>query len=214
MRKILIVNPKGGSGKTTLSTNLAGYFASQKREVYLLDLDKQQSAAGWLKRRPKNLPKIHKLSNLKAADGKKGAGFIVIDSPAGLRGDQLKDLIKTVDWVVVPMQAAIYDRAATEAFVEKLKEIKTVRKERTFVAMLGMRINTRTKATEQLVKYLDQSGFPVIGTLRDTQIYAHSAEEGVSIFDMPLYKVRKDIEQWIPLLTWLKVQGKKQQSLT
>lgn len=209
MKKILIANPKGGSGKTTLSTNLAGYFASQKREVYLLDLDKQQSAASWLKRRPKKLPKIHKLSNLNAVSKNKSADFVVIDSPAGLRGEKLRDLIKEADWVVVPMQASIYDRGATHDFIEKLKEEKAVRKERTFVAMLGMRINSRTKATEHLEAFLSDSGFPSIGILRDTQIYAHSAEEGLSIFDMPLYRVKKDIKQWIPLLAWLKVQGKK-----
>lgn len=209
MKKILIANPKGGSGKTTLATNLAGYFASQKRNIYLLDLDKQQSSANWLKRRPQHLPKIKKLSSLKAIEKKKDAQLIIIDSPASLRGDKLSDLLKEADWVIVPMQASIYDRVATEDFVEKLKEEKSVRKERTFVAMLAMRINTRTKATESLAQYLDVSGFPEVGTLRDAQIYAHSAEHGVSIFDMPLYKVRKDIEQWIPLLTWLKIQGKK-----
>jgi len=209
VKKILIANPKGGSGKTTLATNLAGYFAGQKRDVYLLDLDKQQSSANWLDRRPNNLPKIKKLRTLDAASKKKNVEFVVIDSPAGLSGDKLKALIKEADWVVVPMQASIYDRTATQDFIDKLKDEKAVRKERTFVAMLGMRINSRTKATEHLEQFLDESGFPSIGILRDTQIYAHSAEEGSSIFDMPLYRVKKDIQQWIPLLTWLKVQGKK-----
>lgn len=209
MMKILIANPKGGSGKTTLATNLAGYFASQKRNVYLLDLDKQQSSANWLKRRPGTLPKIKKISSLNAAEKKKDAQLIVIDSPAGLRGDKLSELIKEADLVVVPMQASIYDRSATEVFIEKLKEEKAVRKEKTFVAMLAMRINSRTKATESLTQYLAESGFPETSILRDAQIYVHSAEDGISIFDMPLYRVKKDIEQWIPLLTWLKVQGKK-----
>ncbi len=209
MKKILIANPKGGSGKTTLATNLAGYFAGQKRDVYLLDLDKQQSSANWLDRRSDDLPKIKKLRNLDAASKKKNIEFVVIDSPAGLSGDKLKALIKQADWVVVPMQASIYDRTATQDFIDKLKDEKAVRKERTFVAMLGMRINSRTKATEHLEQFLDESGFPSIGILRDTQIYAHSAEEGSSIFDMPLYRVKKDIEQWIPLLAWLRVQNKK-----
>lgn len=209
MKKILIANPKGGSGKTTLATNLAGYFASQKRNVYLLDLDKQKSSANWLKRRPDNFPKIRKLNSLNAIDKKKDAQMIVIDSPAGLTGDKLSNLIKEADWIIVPMQASIYDRTAAESFVETLKKEKAIRKERTFVAMLAMRINSRTKATESLAQYLDESGFPEVGSLRDAQVYAHSAEHGISIFDMPLYRVRKDIEQWIPLLTWLKVQGKK-----
>lgn len=209
MKKILIANPKGGSGKTTLATNLAGYFARQKRNVYLLDLDKQRSTANWLARRPRGLPKIKLLDTLSAASKKKNIDVVVIDSPAGLRGDKLSELIKEVDWVVVPMQASIYDRAAAESFVETLQKEKSVRKERTFVAMLAMRINSRTKATENLAQYLEASGFPQVGTLRDAQVYSHSAEHGISIFDMPLYKVKKDIEQWLQLLTWLKVQGKK-----
>ncbi|MDG1097288.1 MAG: ParA family protein [Methylophilaceae bacterium] len=204
MIKILIANPKGGSGKTTLSTNLAGYFASQDRKVCLLDLDKQQSSKGWLKRRPDALPKITDANSHSALAKKKNIDIVIIDSPAGIRGDKLSDSVKDADWVIVPMQTSTYDINATQEFIDILKAEKAVRKERTFVAMLGMRVALRTKAAENLTQYLDESGFPVIGNLRNAQIYSHTAEQGISIFDMPAYKAKKDIEQWSPLLKWIK----------
>jgi chromosome partitioning protein len=204
MIKILIANPKGGSGKTTLSTNLAGYFASKDRKICLLDLDKQQSSNGWLKRRPENLPKINSVNSHSALAKKKNIEIVIIDSPAGLRGDKLSAAVKDADWVIVPMQTSTYDINATQEFIDILKAEKAVRKERTFVAMLGMRVATRTKAAENLAQYLDESGFPVIGNLRNAQIYSHTAEQGVSIFDMTPYKAKKDLEQWAPLLKWIK----------
>jgi chromosome partitioning protein len=204
MKKILIANPKGGSGKTTLSTNLAGYFATKGRKVCLLDLDKQQSSQGWLKRRPEHLPIINGASNRSALSKKKNTDILIIDSQAGIRGDKLSEAVKEADWVIVPMQASAYDINATQEFIDILKAEKAVRKERTFVAMLGMRVATRTKAAENLMQYLDESGFPVIGNLRNAQIYSHTAEQGISIFDMPLYKAKKDLEQWAPLLDWIK----------
>lgn len=204
MKKILIANPKGGSGKTTLSTNLAGFFASKGRGVCLLDLDKQQSSKGWLDRRPEILPKIIQASNYKALAKQKDIEITIIDSPAGIRGDKLSAAVKDADWVIVPMQTSTYDINATQEFIDILKAEKAVRKERTFVAMLGMRVAARTKAAESLAQYLDESGFPVIGNLRNAQIYSHTAEQGISIFDMPAYKARRDLEQWAPLLKWIK----------
>ena len=204
MKKILIANPKGGSGKTTLATNLAGYFASKGRQVHLLDLDQQQSSKGWLQRRPPTLPKINRVRSVNALQKKKNVEIVIIDSPAGIRGDKLSDAVKDADWVIVPMQTSTYDINATQAFMNILKAEKAVRKERTFVAMLGMRVDMRTKAAANLAQYLAENGFPVVGNLRNAQIYAHTAEQGISIFDIPLYQAKKDIEQWAPLLKWMK----------
>lgn len=204
MKKILIANPKGGSGKTTLATNLAGYFANQSKKVSILDLDKQQSSLGWLSRRPQHLNQINGAHTKNALEKKKKQEFIITDSPAGLSGDKLSALVKDADWVIVPMQTSTFDIHTTQAFIDILSAEKAVRKERTFVAMLGMRVSSRTKAAENLAQYLVESGFPVIGNLRNTQVYAHCAEQGVSLFDMPPYKAKKDIEQWAPLIKWIK----------
>jgi chromosome partitioning protein len=203
MKKILIANPKGGSGKTTLSTNLAGYFASKGRKVCLLDLDKQQSSKSWLSRRPETLPKIIAAGSHSSINKKKNVDIVIIDSFAGISGNKLSDAVKDADWVIVPMQASSYDIDATQEFITILKNEKAIRKERTFVAILGMRVTARTKAAENLTQDLEDSGVPVIGNLRNAQIYAHTAEQGISLFDMPLYKTKKDLAEWMPLLEWI-----------
>ena len=130
----------------------------------------------------------------------------MIDSPAGLRGDKLSDAVKAADWVVVPIQPSTFDMKVTQDFLEVLKEEKSVRKEKTFVAMVGMRVDARTKAAIQLEEFLASSGFPVVGFLRSAQVYLRSAEEGMSLFDMPPSRVTKDIQQWSKLLQWIRAK--------
>lgn len=210
MKTFLVANPKGGSGKTTLATNLAGYFANRGRHVVLSDLDRQASSLSWLERRSeKNTPFIHSLNardgNLKSLS----AQINIIDSPAGLRGDKLTEAVKAADWVIVPMQSSMFDVDATRNFLSVLQEEKAVRKGRTFVAMVGMRVDRRTKAARQLEDYLAESGFPVVGFLRNAQVYVRAAEEGLSIFDMPPSRVTRDLQQWSSLLQWMRVNDKK-----
>lgn len=203
MRTVLVANPKGGSGKTTLATNLAGYFANRNRHVVLSDMDRQQSSLGWLQRRPENLPLIHGLNGRGKNSDSLSADWTIIDSPAGLHGERLSDAVKVADWIIVPMQSSTFDIGATQDFLQVLREEKAVRKERTFVAMVGMRIDSRTKAAANLQAYLDESGFPVMGHLRNAQVYVQAAEQGASLFDMKPSQAARDIQQWGPLLHWL-----------
>ncbi len=209
MKTFLVANPKGGSGKTTLATNLAGYFASRGRHVVLSDMDRQESSLGWLERRSRDLPLIHALNGRGGHLSSLSADINVIDSPAGLRGDKLSDAVKAADWVIVPMQSSMFDINATQDFLEVLREEKAVRKERTFVAMVGMRVNARTKAALNLEEYLAQSGFPVMGHLRNAQVYVHAAEAGLSLFDMSPSRVKQDIQQWSNLLQWIRAGENK-----
>lgn len=208
MKTFLVANPKGGSGKTTLATNLAGYFARNGKRVILSDMDRQASSLNWLERRSTSLPLIQGLNGRNANLDSLKADVTVIDSPAGLRGDKLSDAVKAVDWVIVPMQSSIFDINATQDFLEILKAEKAVRKERTFVAMVGMRVAARTKAANNLERYLAESGFPVMGFLRNAQMYVHAAEAGASLFDMSPSKVKQDIAQWESLLEWIKTADK------
>lgn len=203
MNTILVTNPKGGSGKTTLSTNLAGYFAHKGHHVVLSDMDRQKSATAWLARRPESLPIIHGMDGRGKYKDSLSADWSIIDSPAGLHGEKLSDTVKKADWVVVPMQQSAFDMGATQDFLEVLREEKAVRKEKTFVAMVGMRLDIRTKSAAKLMAFLENAGFPVITTIRDAQIYMQSAEQGASIFDMRPSLVKRDIQQWAPLLHWL-----------
>lgn len=203
MRTVLIANPKGGSGKTTLATNLAGYFATRGRRVILSDLDRQQSALDWLNRRPHKLPLIHGVDGRKDKHGDPGAEWTVIDSPAGLHDEKLTEAVKRAEWVIVPIQPSAFDIGATRDFLEVLREEKAVRKERAFVAMVGMRVDVRTKSAATLNKFLQTAGFPVLTCLRDAQIYAMAAEQGASLFDIRASLVTRDLQQWAPLLQWL-----------
>lgn len=203
MRTILIANPKGGSGKTTIATNLAGYFANRGRHVVLSDMDRQKSATAWLSRRDASLPLIHGLDGRGKHADSMSAEWTIIDAPAGIHGDKLSDAVKKADWVIVPIQPSAFDIGATDDFLDILRAEKAVRKERTFVAMVGMRVDPRTKSAIKLQEFLGNAGFPVMTNLRDGQIYMQAAEQGMSIFDMRPSLVKRDIQQWTPLLHWL-----------
>jgi len=206
---VLIANPKGGSGKTTLATNLAGYFASRGRHVTLSDMDRQRSALQWLERRPYKLPLIHGQDGRHSYTNSLSADWTIVDSPAGLRGDKLKQAVKDADLILVPMQPSAFDMGATRDFLQTLQEEKSVRKGQTFVAMVGMRVDNRTRAALALQEFLAQSGFPCVGNLRSAQVYALAAEQGASLFDIRPSQVSRDLQQWAPLLHWL-VNASKQ----
>ncbi len=202
MKHILIANPKGGSGKTTLATNLAGYFATRGRRVVLSDFDRQQSALEWLQRRPYKLPLIH------GHDARRKPHEIkpewqVTDSPAGLRDEKLSDAVKAADCVIVPVQPSAFDIGATRDFLQLLAEEKAVRKQKTFVAMVGMRVDSRTRSAAGLADFMKQAGFPVLTCLRNAQVYALAAEQGASLFDIRPSQVTTDLQQWAPLLHWI-----------
>lgn len=201
MKTILIANPKGGAGKTTLSTNLAGYLASRNESVYLWDLDRQKSSLHWLSQRPAHLPGIHRLDS---AREKTGDSALVLDSPAGIHGEKLSELLKRVEKVIVPIVPSSFDLAATRVFLDELLTEKAVRKGKAFVAIVGMRVDARTRAAEKLDEFLVPIDLPVLTHLRDTQNYVTAAFEGKSIFDMAPSTVAQDIEQWQPIIRWLR----------
>lgn len=200
MKSILVANTKGGCGKTTITTNLAGYLSSIGNKVALADLDRQKSATQWLKRRPEEAHKIH--SNHQC-DRSSKLDWLVIDAPAGIRNDKLKAAVKLADCIIVPMQPSAFDSSATQHFLDVLNEEKTVRKEKTFVALVGNRVNSRTNAAGQLESFMEGAGFPVLTSIRNAQVYVNAAEEGLTIFDMKPYQVTKDLEQWAPINDWV-----------
>ncbi len=199
MRVILVANPKGGSGKTTLSINLAGYLASQGQRVAMLDLDRQKSASQWLAIRDAALPKIDLLR-----DGQKGGSdWLVIDSPAGLHGKNLERALKLAHKVVVPIAPSLFDIRASQEFLAALHAEKAARKGQGFVSVVGMRVDARTRAGVTLEQFMAQQKLPVLAHLRNTQHYVNAAFEGKSLFDLPHHVAERDIEQWQDLIDWL-----------
>lgn len=205
MKSFLIANPKGGSGKSTLATNLAGYFARCGHQVMLGDTDRQQSAREWLDLRADALPPIRSWDIEKELPARppKGTTHVVLDSAAGLHGKALERMLKQVSRVIVPVLPSLFDILATRHFLETLLAEKAVRKAHTFVAVVGMRVDARTRAAGELERFLGAYELPVLSYLRDTQLYVQLVANGMSLFDLTPARAEKDIEQWQPILDWV-----------
>jgi chromosome partitioning protein len=205
MRSFLIANPKGGSGKSTLATNLAGWLAREGHRVMLGDIDRQQSSRAWLTVRSPALPRIDswEIQEDKPARPPAGTSHAVLDSPAGLHGKKLAQVLKVVERVIVPLQPSLFDILATRDFLAALAEEKEVRRQHAFVAIVGMRVDARTRAAGELERFLADTGLPVLTYLRDTQNYVQAVAHGMTIFDLPPFRAAQDWQQWQPILDWV-----------
>jgi chromosome partitioning protein len=200
MPVIVIANPKGGVGKSTIATNLAGYFAKQGHKVVLGDADVQQSSRAWLALRPGSLPPIAAWDiDGHIARPPKGTTHVVLDTPAGLAGARLDEVLRIADKVVVPLQPSMFDILATQEFLQRL----AARPGKTEVGVLGMRVNIRTRAADQLAHYVTNLGLPMLGYLRDTQNYVQLTAHGVTLWDVAPSRVERDMEQWQRLVSWV-----------
>jgi chromosome partitioning protein len=201
MPVIVIANPKGGVGKSTIATNLAGLFAKQGHKVMLGDVDIQQSSRAWLALRPGSLPPIAAWDIEDGHVGKppKGTTHIVLDTPAGFGGPRMDEVLKIADKVVVPVQPSMFDILATQDFLQRLAK----RNGKFETGVLGMRVNVRTRAADQLAHYVSNLGLPVLGYLRDTQNYVQLAAHGATLWDVAPSRVEKDMEQWDALVKWV-----------
>ncbi|HSX93014.1 MAG TPA: ParA family protein [Hydrogenophaga sp.] len=197
---VVVANPKGGVGKTTLSTNVAGYFASQGHGVMLGDADRQQSSALWLRLRPPTARPIHtwEVSHDQIARPPKDVTHVVLDTPAGLHGKRFKEVLKLANKVIVPLQPSIFDIYATRDFLDELTETR-----RAAVGIVGMRVDPRTIAADKLAEFVAGLDLPVLGYLRDTQNYIHLAARGLTLFDVAPWRVEKDLQQWKGICEWL-----------
>ncbi|HTZ00627.1 MAG TPA: ParA family protein, partial [Rhodocyclaceae bacterium] len=162
MESFLIANPKGGSGKSTLATNLAGWLALEGHRVMLGDIDRQQSSRAWLQLRSPSLPRIDtwEVEPDKPARPPNGTTHVILDTPAGLHGKKLAQVLRLVKRVIVPLQPSLFDILATRQFLDALREEKEVRKHHAFVAVVGMRVDARTRAAAELERFLDGLGLP------------------------------------------------------
>ena len=203
MPVIVVANPKGGVGKSTLSTQVAGYFASRGHAVMLGDIDRQQSSRLWLGLRPPALRPISRwtIGPDQVAKPPRGTTHVVLDTPAGLHGRALNEAMKIADNVLVPLQPSVFDIFATRAFLDELLERKRHRK--LDIGLVGMRVDARTHAAERLQTFVDSLDLPVLGHLRDTQNYLHLAARGLTLFDLAPQRAPQDLAQWEPICRWL-----------
>ncbi|MFZ9616111.1 MAG: AAA family ATPase [Fluviibacter sp.] len=203
MTAVMVCNPKGGCGKTTLATSLAGWAANQGKSVTLCDLDRQQSSLRWMSFREETLPPVSGFyaGGQLMASLPKGADFTVIDAPAGLQGYKLSDYVRLVDRVIIPVVPSVFDMAATEDFLNSLRN--DLRGQRHKVGIVAMRVDPRTRAAAMLEEFLQHFDAPIVTYIRPTSNYVNAAAAGRTIFDPPRSKHKQDLAQWQPLLDWL-----------
>ena len=203
MPVIVVANPKGGVGKSTLSTHIAGYFAARGQSVMLGDADRQLSSQLWLSLRPDSARSITswEVDRDDIAIPPKGTTHVVLDTPAGLHGKRLKEVLKLAHKVVVPLQASVFDIFATKDFLDELAQSAQAAK--TQIGIVGMRVDERTRAAEQLRTFVESTGLPVLGYLRNTQNYVQLAARGLTVFDLAPERVARDLAQWQPICEWL-----------
>ncbi|HVL58083.1 MAG TPA: ParA family protein [Burkholderiaceae bacterium] len=201
-----VINPKGGVGKTTLATNLAGYCA-RRHSTVLGDVDRQQSTVDWLRLRPNDVaPIVGWETHGTLLRPPAGASHVIVDTPAQINGWRLSDVVRVADRILVPLQPSMFDIYATRRFLDELQRCFGVsRRVEDCVAVVGMRVDARTRAADQLARFVAGLGLPVAGYLRDTQFYVHLAAHGLTMFDVPAHRVQKDLQSWEPLLGWLKL---------
>jgi chromosome partitioning protein len=203
MPVIVVANPKGGVGKSTLATNIAGCLAAAGHAVMLGDVDRQQSARQWLALRPPQLPAISTwdVATDHIVRPPKGTTHVVLDTPAGLHGKRLEAVMRIADRILIPLQPSLFDIQATHGFVQVLRQHRRAGEVR--LGLVGMRVREHTRANEQLHHYLSTLPVPVVGWLRDTQNYVQLAARGLTLWDVAPSRVERDLEQWQPLAEWV-----------
>ncbi|HEX7080934.1 MAG TPA: ParA family protein [Gammaproteobacteria bacterium] len=205
MRSILIMNAKGGCGKSTIATNLAAYYASEGFGTALADFDPQRSALAWLEERPEDYGPITGIegfdSGLRSVP--RNTEYLIIDAPARSHGRELTDLVKRAESIIVPVLPSPIDIKAAASFVEELLNVHKIADKKAKVALVANRVRDNTLIFEELDAYLSKLKVPYIATLREAQNYIRAYQRGLGVHELPPYLAWPDWEQWDPLLEWL-----------
>ncbi|MEM7430643.1 MAG: ParA family protein [Pseudomonadota bacterium] len=206
MRHIMVLNAKGGCGKSTLATNIAAYFASIGQNVALADYDPQRSSLDWLARRPENRPEI---VGLAAYDEglrhvPRSADIVVSDAPARSHGAELTNLVKHAETIVVPVLPSTIDMQATSNFLAELQKVGRVERKEVKIGALANRVRDNTLIFDDLDEYLTKAKVPYIAALREAQNYVRAYTRGLGIFELPEYLAWPDWDEWEPLTSWLR----------
>ncbi len=211
-RKIVVLNTKGGSGKSTVATNLAAYYAWKGGRVALMDMDPQGSSIRWLKMRPDDLPPIHAIAAYEKQLGvtrsfalrtPPGTEYVIVDTPAAMPAMQMPDVVRDANAIIVPVLPSDIDiHAASRCIADLLLVAKVHRSEKRLV-IVANRARRYTKAYQSLMRFLRSLRIPVGGVLRDSQAYVRSAETGMGLHEMKGALLQEDIDTWKPLVEWL-----------
>lgn len=212
INRIVVLNSKGGCGKTTLATNIATYYARQGPTPAMMDCDPQGSTMRWLDKRDVSRPAVHGIAaykkNMQATRSwqlrvPSETTNLIVDSPASLTHDDLREITRDASSILVPVLPSSIDIHAASRCIADLLLIAKIDRRDNKLAVVANRTRQNTKSLKTLMRFLDSLGIPIIAIIRDTQNFVHAAEQGIGIVEMPQYKVRKDVEQLEKIVTWL-----------
>src|SRR3954471_16795398 len=212
MQRIVVLNPKGGSGKTTLAINLAAYFAARGDNTLLIDRDPQGSATRWLRKRKTPQAAINGIATFERDSRTtlswqmrvpEGTQKVVIDSPAAVEARAMPELVRDANKVIVPVLPSDIDIHAASRCIADLLLVAKIKRAENRIGVVANRVRKNTLMFQSLMRFLEKLDIPVIATIRDSQNYVRAAEQGVGIHEMKAYTVREDLSQWETLLAWL-----------
>jgi len=205
MRHIMVLNSKGGCGKSTIATNLASHYATAGKRVALVDYDPQASSLDWLARRPESRAEITGIDG--AREGlthlPRNMDIVIEDAPARSHGAELTDLVRHAETLIVPVLPSTIDMQASTKFLGELAKVGKVKRKQVKVAVVANRVREYTIIFEQLDAYLEGLKIPYVAALREAQNYIRAYVRGLGVFELPEYLAWPDLEQWDPLIEWL-----------
>jgi chromosome partitioning protein len=206
MRHIMVLNAKGGCGKSTLATNIATYFANEGAAVALADFDPQRSSLDWLDRRPADRPEITGVAGFDGGlrHAPRTADFMVIDAPARTHSSELTDLVRYAETIVVPVLPSTIDMQATTTFLDELRHVGKIENKKAKIGLVANRVRDNTLIYGELDEYLTKARAPYIAALREAQNYVRAYTRGLGIFELPEYLAWPDWDEWEPLTAWLR----------
>ena len=204
MRRIMVLNAKGGCGKTTIATNIASHYAKKGRNVVLADFDPQLSSLDWLLKRDESRPPI---TGLDAVNNPlrvpQGTEIVVFDVNAGVMGRDLTAMVRRAETILLPVLPSPIDIRAGTKYIQELLLVGKVSRDQTKIGLIANRVKENSTGYERLQTFLKTLKIPIVATLRDTQNYLRASERGLGIFDMRNSLVEHDVDQWKPIITWL-----------
>jgi len=212
MKRIVVLNPKGGSGKTTIAINLASFYAQRGERPVVMDYDPQGSASRWVKRRQPTQAPIRLISAFERDNRTTRAfqlrlpddtGRVIIDTPAAIDARDMPELTRTADKILVPVLPSDIDIHACSRCIANLLLVAKVRREDNRLAIIANRVRRNTLIYQSLTRFLGTLDIPIVATIRDSQNYVRGAEHSLGIYEMKRHQVEEDLLQWEPLIEWL-----------
>ena len=210
--KVAVLNTKGGCGKTTLSTSLAGYYALKGYNTAVLDMDPQGSSLRWLANRGDHKPAILGLNGAEK-NGRVTRSFqlrvppnverLVVDTPAAIDSLRLQDAVRGAHAVIIPVLPSDIDIHAASRCVAELLLTGRIENRQQRVAVVANRVKKQAQMYETLKRFLGSLEIPFVATFRDTQNYLHAAEKGLSVHELKDHNIREEKREWAPLIEWL-----------